>query len=86
MLKVRAITTQRGGRRGRPRKVISEAFLKEAFKPGRNISISKLAELLTSWVSAKHTRRVGVKVWVVGLCSSGGVWDGYSGVNSDRED
>ena len=46
MLKVRAITTQRGGKRGRPRKVISEAFLKEAFKPGRNISISKLASSL----------------------------------------
>ena len=28
-------------------------------------------ELLTSQVSAKHTRRVSVKVWVVGLCSSG---------------
>ena len=42
-------------------------------------------ELLTSWLSAKHTRRVSVKVWVVGLCSSGGVWDGYSGVNSNRE-
>ena len=28
-------------------------------------------ELLTSRVSAKHTRRVSVKVWVVGLCSSG---------------
>ena len=26
--------------------------------------------LLTSRVSAKHTRRVSVKVWVVGLCSS----------------
>ena len=29
------------------------------------------SELLTSWVSAKHTRRVSVKVWVVGLYSSG---------------
>ena len=28
-------------------------------------------ELLTSQVSAKHTRRVSVKVRVVGLCSSG---------------
>jgi hypothetical protein len=38
---------QKSGRRGRPRKVISEAFLKEAFKPGRNISVSKLASSLT---------------------------------------
>jgi hypothetical protein len=37
---------QRSGRRGRPRKVLSEALLKEAFKPGRNISISKLASSL----------------------------------------
>ena len=33
--------------------------------------IPETAELLTSRVSAKHTRRVSVKVWVVGLCSSG---------------
>lgn len=44
--KVAVITTQRSGKRGRPRKFISEAFLKEAFKPGRNISVSKLASSL----------------------------------------
>ena len=37
---------QRSRKRGRPRKVISEAFLSEAFKPGRNISVSKLASSL----------------------------------------
>ena len=36
-----------------------------------HISIEIDVELLTSRVSAKHTRRVSVKVWVVGLCSSG---------------
>ena len=47
----------------------------------------QFVELLTSRVSAKHTRRVSVKVWVVGLCSSGVcVWDGDSGVNSDRKE
>ena len=46
----------------------------------------QLGELLTSRVSAKHTWRVSVKVRVVGLCSSGGVWDGGSGVNSDRKE
>ena len=44
--KVAVITAQKTGKRGRPRKVISEAFLKEAFKPGRNIGISKLASSL----------------------------------------
>ena len=34
------------GRRGHPKKVISEAFLKEAFWPGQNISVSKLATSL----------------------------------------
>ena len=37
------ITTQRTGKRGRPRKVISESLLREAFRPGRNISVSKFA-------------------------------------------
>jgi hypothetical protein len=40
------IVIQRSGKRGRPRKVISQAFLKEAFRPGRNISVSKLASSL----------------------------------------
>ena len=42
----KVIAIQKSGRRGRPRKVISEAFLKEAFRPGRNISVSKLATSL----------------------------------------
>ena len=46
MSQIKAITIQKSGRRGRPRKVISEAFLREAFKPGRNISVSKLASSL----------------------------------------
>ena len=44
--KIKTITVEKSGKRGRPRKVISEAFLKEAFRPGRNISISKLASSL----------------------------------------
>ena len=32
------------------------------------MSTDEHVELLTSRVSAKHTRRVSVKVWVVGLC------------------
>ena len=34
---------QRTGKHGCPRKVISKSLLREAFKPGRNISISKFA-------------------------------------------
>jgi hypothetical protein len=44
--KIEVITVERGGGRGRPRKVISEAFLREVFRPGRNISIPKLASSL----------------------------------------
>lgn len=43
---VNAIRTERSGRRGRPRKVISDAFLQEAFRSGRNISISRVATSL----------------------------------------
>ncbi|KAF9643390.1 hypothetical protein BDM02DRAFT_3191714 [Thelephora ganbajun] len=43
---IKVITTERSGKRGWPRKVISEAFLHEAFRPGRNISVSKLASSL----------------------------------------
>lgn len=43
---IEVITTRKSGRRGRPRKVISKAFLAEAFKPGRNISVSKLSSSL----------------------------------------
>lgn len=44
--KINVISIQKTGGRGRPRTVISEAFLKEAFRPGRNISIPKLAATL----------------------------------------
>lgn len=37
------ITTTKTGGRGRPQKVISEEFLKEAFRPGRNITVPQLA-------------------------------------------
>lgn len=43
---VKTIEIQRSGRRGRPRKVISNSFLQEAFKSGRNISISRIASTL----------------------------------------
>lgn len=38
--------TERNGRRGRPQKIISDSFLREAFKSGRNISISRIATSL----------------------------------------
>lgn len=40
------IAVEKGEGRGRPRKVISEAFLREVFRPGRNISIAQLARSL----------------------------------------
>ena len=43
---VKVIRTERSGRRGRPRKVISDAFLQEAFRSSRNISISRVATSL----------------------------------------
>jgi len=43
---VKAIETERNGRRGRPRKIISSSFLREAFRSGRNISISRIATSL----------------------------------------
>ena len=43
---IKVVTIQRSGKRGWPQKTISKAFLSEAFKPGRNISISKLASSL----------------------------------------
>lgn len=42
------------GRRGRPRKVISQRCLQEAFRPGRNISANKLAKAI-----GVHRRTVG---------------------------
>ena len=41
--KIEAIVVERSGGRGRPKKVILEAFLREAFRPGQNISIQKVA-------------------------------------------
>ena len=44
---VQVITRGRlAGKRGRPRKVIADSFLREAFKTGRNISISRVATTL----------------------------------------
>jgi len=44
--KVGVVTVERSGGRGRPKKVILEAFLREAFRPGRNISIQTVASSL----------------------------------------
>jgi hypothetical protein len=43
---VQPVTIQRTGKRGRLKKIIDTDFLKEAMKPTRNISISKLASIL----------------------------------------
>ena len=44
---VKVITREKtAGKRGRPRKVIAESFLQEAFKTGRNISMSRVASTL----------------------------------------
>ena len=51
---INTVTTQRSGKRGRPRKVISESFLREAFKPGRNISVSKLASAIEVHPNSVH--------------------------------
>jgi len=37
---------QRTNKRGRPKKVVSESFLREVFKSGRNISLSRVATSL----------------------------------------
>ena len=44
---VKVITRERAaGTRGRPRKAIADSFLREAFKTGRNISVSRVATTL----------------------------------------
>lgn len=43
---VRAVEKARTGCRGRPRKIISDSFLREAFRPGRNITVSRIATTL----------------------------------------
>ena len=40
------VTLCRRGKPGRPRKTVNKAFLSEAFRPGRNLSVSKIAETL----------------------------------------
>lgn len=40
------VTVSREGNPGRPRKVVNRAFLSEAFRPGRNVSLSRIAETL----------------------------------------
>ena len=46
MSPVDTITICREGKPGRPQKIINRVFLSEAFRPGRNISLSKIAETL----------------------------------------
>ena len=47
MSEVKVITREKiTGKRGRPRKVIADSFLREAFKTGRNISVSRVATTL----------------------------------------
>lgn len=43
---VESVTVSRSGSRGRPRKHISKTYLQEVFRPGRNISATKLAKAL----------------------------------------
>jgi len=43
---VQVIKMERSGKCGRPRKIISDPFLQEAFRPGHNISISRVAASL----------------------------------------
>jgi hypothetical protein len=46
ILEVKVVESQRSGKRGRPRKIVSDSFLREVFKPGRNITISRIATTL----------------------------------------
>lgn len=47
VIPVAIVSTRKEGRRcGRPQKTISREFLSEAFRPGRNISLSKVAEAI----------------------------------------
>ena len=43
---INAIKLEKSGRRGRPQKIISDSFLREVFRSGRNISISRVATSL----------------------------------------
>lgn len=57
------VTVERGEGRGRPRKAISEEFLREAFRPERNISIPNLASALGVHVSTvkRYMHQYGIK-------------------------
>jgi hypothetical protein len=61
--KIEVVTVEKCGGRGRPRKVISEEFLKEAFRPGRNIGIPKLASSLGIHISTvkRYMRQYGIE-------------------------
>jgi hypothetical protein len=59
---VETITTQRTGKRGRPRKIVSRSLLQEAFKSGRNISISRVA---TSLGLHRHSVRHYMKLYSI---------------------
>lgn len=43
---VKVIEMEKTGKHGRPRKIISDSFLQEAFKPGHNISVSRVTASL----------------------------------------
>ena len=51
------VVVERSGGHGHPKKVILEAFLREAFRPGQNISIQKVASSL-----GVHKNTVNVRV------------------------
>ena len=54
------ITTEKAAGRGRPKKIISEAFLQEVFRAGRNISIRRLA---TSFNIHRNTIMKSMKMY-----------------------
>ena len=46
IIKIPGLKVVHTGRRGRPKKVLSEAVLREMFRPGRNITVSRAARAL----------------------------------------
>lgn len=57
------VTIVRTGKRGRPRKVINEAFLREAMSTKRNITISRLTKALKvgRHTIMRHNKLFGIK-------------------------
>jgi hypothetical protein len=66
------VNTLKSGKRGRPRKVPSEAWLKEAMAPARRITMSKIARLLGIH---RHTLRYYMKQY--------GVYDRFCNISDD---